>query len=202
MIQAFFQGFLVSFGLILAIGAQNAYVLKQGLKKEHIFTLVLICSFIDASLITLGVKGIGQLIAKSDIFLFLVTIFGIIFLVFYGILSLKNAFKSNCLHVKQNETKNSYMKNILNILALSLLNPHVYLDTFLLIGSIGGGFEKSLQNTFIFGAVLASFIWFFSLGYGVRVLIPLFKNPKTWQILDILIAFVMFILAFLLFDRF
>lgn len=189
------EGFLVSFGLIVAIGAQNAYVLKQGLKKEHVFPIVLLCSFIDAILIFGGVKGLGTLIAKSEVFLMAVTIFGVIFLAGYGILSLKSAFKNETLHVKQKESANSLKKSILTILALTLLNPHVYLDTFLLIGSIGGAYSPQNQNLFIIGASASSFTWFFSLGYGARVLTPIFQKPKTWKILDFCIALVMFFIA-------
>lgn len=190
------EGFLVSIGLIVAIGAQNAYILKQGLKKEYVFPLVLICSFIDAFLIFCGVKGLGTLIAKSEIFLFLVTAFGVIFLLGYGILSLKSAFKNEALHVKEKEPTVPIKKAILTILALTLLNPHVYLDTFLLIGSIGGAYTPKNQNLFIIGASTASFVWFFALGYGARILTPLFQKPKTWKILDFFIALVMFFIAF------
>lgn len=196
MIGVLTQGFLVSFGLIVAIGAQNAYILKQGLKKEHVFILVLICSMIDAILIFLGVKGLGSLIASSETFLFFVTLFGIIFLVVYGVLSLKNAFSHEALHVKGLEAKTPLKKSLATILALTLLNPHVYLDTSLLIGSIGGAYEGMAQNFFILGACTASFVWFFGLGYGARVLAPLFQKPKTWMVLDIFIALVMFSIAF------
>lgn len=196
MIHIFLQGFLVSFGLIVAIGAQNAYVLKQGLKKEHVFILALICALCDGILIFLGVKGVGVLIAKSEAFLFLITLFGIIFLLAYGLLSLKHAFSNEALHVKSQEEKTPLKKSVLTILALTLLNPHVYLDTFLLVGSIGGGFEGKGQNLFVAGAILASFTWFFGLGYGARILAPFFKKPKTWMYLDIFIACVMFFIAF------
>lgn len=194
--HVFLTGFLTSLGLIVAIGAQNAYVLKQGLKKRHVFPLVVICSLIDAVLMYAGVKGVGTLVAKSEIFLYAITIFGVIFLCFYGVMSLKSAFKNSSLEVEENSKNVSLKKAILTVLALSLLNPHVYLDTVLLIGSIGGAYESVKQNFFILGAISASIVWFFSLGYGARILIPLFKNPRTWQVLDFLIALVMFFIAF------
>lgn len=189
------EGFLVALGLIVAIGAQNAYILKQGLKKEHVFPLIFICSLIDAILIFCGVKGLGVIIAKSELFLLLVTIFGVLFLLGYGILSLKSAFKDEALIIKESNKSQTLKKAVLSVLALTLLNPHVYLDTFLLIGSIGGGHSPINQNLFIIGACSASFFWFFSLGYGSRALIPLFKKPKTWKILDFCIALVMFFIA-------
>lgn len=194
--KIFLDGFLIALGLIVAIGAQNAYVLKQGLKKEYVFSIVLICSLIDAILIFCGVKGLGTIIAKSEIFLISITLFGIFFLTTYGVLSLKSAFKDEVFTVKNSEKPQSFKKAILTILALTLLNPHVYLDTFLLIGSIGGAYSTTNQNIFIIGASFASFVWFFSLGYGARVLVPLFKKPKTWKVLDFSIAIVMFFIAF------
>ncbi len=190
------EGFLVSLGLIVAIGAQNAFILKQGLKKEHIFWLCLICSLSDAILIICGVKGVGIFIAKSQIFLLAITIFGAIFLFGYGFISLKSAFKNEALHVKKQDKNQTFKKAVFSVLALTFLNPHVYLDTFLLIGSIGGAYSPQNQNLFILGAVSASFAWFFSLGYGTKVLIPLFNKPKTWKILDFLIAIIMFFIAF------
>lgn len=189
------EGFLVTFGLIVAIGAQNAYVLKQGLKKEYVLPIVLLCSIMDAILIFCGVKGLGTIIAKSEIFLFAITIFGALFLIGYGLLSLKSAFKKEIIQLDTKTNSKSLKKSILYLLALTLLNPHVYLDTFLLIGSIGGAYTEQNQNLFIIGASSASLTWFFSLGYGARVLAPLFQKPKTWQILDFCIALVMFFIA-------
>lgn len=189
------EGFLVTFGLIVAIGAQNAYILKQGLKKEHVFPLVLLCSVMDAILIFCGVKGLGTIIAKSEVFLLGITIFGALFLLGYGILSLKSAFKDETLQIDTKAKSVSLKKSVIYLLALTLLNPHVYLDTFLLIGSIGGAYSLQNQNLFIIGASSASLVWFFSLGYGARVLIPLFQKPKTWKVLDFCIAMVMFFIA-------
>ena len=189
------KGFLVSMGLIVAIGAQNAFVLKQGIKGKFIFPIVLICSLIDATLIFLGVSGVGKIIASSKLFLYGVTLFGILFLSAYGFLALRNAFRNESLHVDGVVTEHSFKKAILTVLALTLLNPHVWIDTFLLIGSIGGHYTGNDQYAYILGATSASFLWFFALGYGARLLAPLFERPKTWQLLDGFIAFVMFSIA-------
>lgn len=195
MLHIFIKGFLTSFGLIVAIGAQNAYVLKQGLKKRHVLPIVVICSLIDAVLMYAGVKGVGTLIAKSQIFLYGVTVFGVLFLCSYALISFKSALKSDTLKVERGSKNVSLKRAIFTLLALSLLNPHVYLDTLLLIGSIGGGLERVEQNFFISGAVFASILWFFSLGFGARVLVPLFQKPITWKILDILIGCIMLFIA-------
>ena len=194
----FIKGFAVSFGLIVAIGAQNAFVLKQGIKKQYVFPIVLTCSLIDSILIFLGVSGVGKAVANSNLFLWGVTVFGILFLAAYGLMASKNVFKSESLHVKESKEIASLKKAMVILLGLTLLNPHVWLDTFLLIGSIGGQYQTLEQKSFILGACSASFIWFFGLGYGSRVLAPLFEKPVTWKILDAFIAFVMFSIAFAL----
>jgi len=190
------QGFLVSFGLIVAIGAQNIYVLKKGLLKEHTFLIALICFVIDASLIITGVKGVGKILELYPSFFIYITWFGIIFLTFYGFSALKNTFTTQKMKIIITKDKSNLAKTILSTLAISLLNPHVYLDTMMLIGSIGSHFKGGEQNLFIFGATSASFVWFFSLAYGSRVLIPLFRKPLTWKLLDIFTAFIMFFVAY------
>lgn len=194
-ITVFIKGYLVAMGLIIAIGAQNAFVLKQGIKQEFVFPIVLTCSLIDAVLIFLGVSGVGKVIASSQIFLYGVTIFGIVFLSAYGLLALRNAFRSDALHVNTTSSNRSFKKVMLTVLALTLLNPHVWLDTFLLIGSIGAQHTGDEQQAYIIGACSASFTWFFALGYGARLLAPLFERPRTWQILEGIIALVMFSIA-------
>lgn len=189
------KGYFVALGLIVAIGAQNAFVLKQGIKKEFVFPIVLVCSLIDALLIFLGVSGVGKVIASSETFLYGVTIFGILFLSVYGLLALRNAFSSDALHVNKVATQHTFKKAMITVLALTLLNPHVWLDTFLLIGSIGAQHTGIEQQAYIIGACSGSFTWFFGLGYGARLLAPLFEKPRTWQILDGLIALVMFSIA-------
>jgi len=183
--------------LILAIGAQNAFVLKQGLKKEFIFTIILLCIFLDITLISLGVLGIGYLVQQNHFLIKIIAIIGIIFLSTYALLSLKSAYKGEYLELDdKNNTKNK-KEVIILLLVFSLLNPHTYLDTILLIGGMGASYisfdEKIL---FLVGCFCASTSWFILLGYGSRVLIPLFKQSITWRILDLLIAIIMLIIAY------
>ena len=196
IISIFLQGFLVSFGLIVAIGAQNIYVLKKGLLKEHTFTIALICFMLDASLMISGVKGVGKLLELYPSFFIYITWFGIVFLLLYGLLALKNVFSNQKMKFKAKKETNGLVQTIIATLAISLLNPHVYLDTLMLIGSIGSHFKGINQNLFIFGASSASFIWFFSLAYGSRILIPLFQKSITWKMLDLFTAFIMFFVAY------
>lgn len=199
MFAPFSEGFLISFGLIMAIGAQNVYVLKRGILKEHVFLTAFTCSLIDATLIIAGVKGLGKFIEIFPNFLLYITIFGIIFLFSYGVLALKSVFKSNSMQVDTHSHKPSAKKVFLTLLSLSFLNPHVYLDTVILIGAIGGKYQGIEQNSFILGASSASFLFFFTLAYGSRILIPLFKRPITWKYLDIFTACVMFFIAYKLY---
>ncbi len=196
IIDIYLQGFLISFGLIVAIGAQNIYVLKKGLLKEHTFLIASICFLLDASLMIFGVKGVGKILELYPSFFIYITWFGIIFLILYGLLALKNALNPQKMKISPKKEKNNIVQAIAATLAISLLNPHVYLDTLMLVGSIGSHFKGINQNLFLFGAVSASFIWFFSLAYGSRVLIPLFRKTSTWRLLDIFTAFIMFYIAY------
>jgi L-lysine exporter family protein LysE/ArgO len=199
-VQIFLNGFFVSLGLIMAIGAQNVYVLKRGLLKEHVFLVALTCGFIDALLIIAGIKGLGKFLEVFPSFITYITFFGIIFLLTYGFLALKSALKTHSMQVDTHSHKPSAKKVFFTLLSLSLLNPHVYLDTLILIGAIGNSYAKELQNLFALGAISASFLFFFSLAYGSRILIPLFKKPTTWKYLDLFTAFIMFFIAFNLYQ--
>lgn len=201
MINTFIEGFFISFGLILAIGAQNVYVLKRGLLKEHVFLVALTCTLIDASLIVAGVKGVGKFLEIFPSFLFYITILGILFLVAYGLLSLTSALKTHSMQVDTISHKPSKIKVFLTLLSLSFLNPHVYLDTVILIGTVGSKYVGNLQNVFAIGAMSASFVFFFSLAYGSRTLIPLFQKPITWRYLDLFTSGVMFFIAFNLYKQ-
>ncbi len=192
--KEFIGSFWLSFSLIVAIGAQNAYILKLGLLKKHILKAVLFCTLSDILLISLGVFGLGYFIKGNQNLTNTISIFGIVFLCFYAFLSFRSAFKNQSIKLDVNAKANS-SKQVLSLLfAFTYLNPHAYLDTVLLIGGIGASSVNKFS--FIFGAVLASFVWFFSLGYGARVLIPLFKKEITWKILDICIGFLMLYIAF------
>jgi L-lysine exporter family protein LysE/ArgO len=189
----FIQGALISGGLIIAIGAQNAFILRQGLLGQKVLYACAVCFVIDAVLITLGILGVGSILQTSPFFLNSLALLGAIFLYWYGGSAFFRAYKGNShLHVELG-TKNeqSVAKLMLPTLAITLLNPHVYLDTFVIIGGIGGTLDNVEKRWFLFGSVLASFVWFFGLGYASKKLMPLFENSKTWVVLDIIIGLVM-----------
>jgi len=144
----------------------------------------------------LGVKGVGKILEIYPSFFIYITWFGIIFLTLYGLLALKNVFTYQKMQISIKKEKSSLTQTIVATLAISLLNPHVYLDTLMLVGSIGSHFQGLGQNLFLFGAMSASFIWFFSLAYGSRVLIPLFRKTLTWRLLDLFTAIIMFYIAY------
>ncbi len=190
------HGFLVSFGLIVAIGAQNAHVLKQGLLKQHIFWVCLVCFLCDAILMSLGVLGLGVLIGQSRIATLSLALVGTLFLLWYGYRSFRSAWQGGAnLAVTAEKHEQSVGKSIGITLALTLLNPHVYLDTLVLVGSIASPLSMGQKQLFLVGAIGASALWFFGLGYGARLLIPLFSKPRTWQVLDTLIGVVMWAIA-------
>jgi len=192
-VQIALTGFLTGLSLIVAIGAQNAFVLRQGLLKKHVLPIVLICAFSDAALIVLGVLGLGSLITLLPWLLEVIRWVGVAFLVWYGSTSLRRFMKNESL--KAAEAGSGTLKQtVLTVLALTYLNPHVYLDTVIFIGSIANQFKDD-KWFFVIGAVIASFTWFFSLGFGAKKASVLVSKPKFWKILDIFIAAVMFSLA-------
>ena len=192
----FFTGLLLGASLIIAIGSQNAYVLKQGLLRRHVFLICLICSLSDALLISIGTTGIGKIIEDHPDWLKAITWFGAIYLFIFGINSFRAALKNQTLVTAAAGSNQSIKVVISTVLALTFLNPHVYLDTVLLIGSIASPYQNSERFYFTLGAISASFIWFFALGYGARLLIPLFKNASAWKILNRLIGLVMWWIAY------
>ena len=194
--QTFLQGFIVCFGLIVSIGAQNAFVLKQGILKQHVFWVALLCFFCDVVLMGLGVLGLGSLIAQSTWASLALSLLGAAFLFTYGSRSFISSYRgtSQMLAQQQNE-KSSLKKVILITLAITLLNPHVYIDTVVIVGGIGGtlNFEEKIQ--FLTGALLCSLIWFFGLGYSAGLLRPYFAKRRTWQILDSITGLIMYGIA-------
>lgn len=184
----------------MAIGAQNAYVLKLGLLKQYVLVAVLMCIFFDFILISIGVFGLGYFIQGNQLLINCIAVIGIIFLLVYAILSFKSAFKNESLQIDRNVKINPLKQVVSLILVFTFLNPHTYLDTILLIGGIGANIENQFKIYFLLGAISASSLWFFSLGFGARFLIPLFKNPITWKILDISIGFLMIYIAYSLID--
>lgn len=190
MVPAFFSGFLLGGSLIVAIGAQNAFILRQGLLRRHVFVLCLVCALSDALLIAAGVAGLGTLIAASPRLLGVVSVGGALFLFAYAAFALRRALRPQAL-VAARTGEGSLRAALAACLAFTFLNPHVYLDTVLLVGSISATHEGGARIAFGAGAASASFVWFFGLGYGARLLEPLFARPAAWRILDVLIAVVM-----------
>ena len=199
-IDVFLKGYIITTTLIVAIGAQNAYLLKLGLLKQHVFKAVLFCTFSDFLLIASGVFGLGYFIQGKQLFINSIAIFGIVFLCIYAFLSFKSAFNNTSLKI-DDEVKINPLKQVITLLVVfTYLNPHTYLDTVLLIGGIGANLEENMKLYYLLGAVLGSASWFFALGYGARFLIPLFKKPLTWKILDISIGILMLFIAYTLID--
>ena len=191
--QTVLAGLLTGLSLIVAIGAQNAFVLRQGLLRKHVLVVVLICAASDAALIVLGVVGLGSLITALPWLLEVIRWIGVAFLVWYGSTSVRRFMKNESLKAAEAGSGN-LKQTVLTALALTYLNPHVYLDTVIFIGSIANQFQED-KWMFVIGAVIASFTWFFSLGFGAKKASVLVSKPMFWKILDIFIAAVMFSLA-------
>ena len=197
MFTALLTGFFLGLSLIVAIGSQNAFVLRQGILRQHIFYIALFCSISDALLIILGVAGISYFL-NDFINEYSKIIFGFaaLWLLSYGLLRLNSVFKANSKIISSN-IKTSSLLNSLSIAAIfTFANPHVYLDTMILIGSIAQQFTDLSRVYFAFGACIASFIWFFGIAYGAKLLTPIMQTPRHWRILDAFIASIMFIIAF------
>jgi len=192
--SAYIAGFTLGLSLILAIGAQNAFVLKQGLKKQHVFVVCLICAVSDAILVVVGVSGFGMIVKESPWIEILSRYGGALFLGLYAVKSFIAAFSTNHSLDPAEEISTSLKNTVFICLAFTWLNPHVYLDTVVLLGSISTQF-KTGKLLFTYGAVTASFLFFFSLGYGARILIPFFQKPVSWKVLDFVIGLVMLSIA-------
>ena len=197
----FFKGFATSAALIIAIGAQNAFVLRQGIKREHVLAVVLVCALSDALLITLGVAGLGTLIQGSPRMLAVARYGGALFLIVYGALAARRALHNESL-TAQDETPMRLGAAIAACLGFTYLNPHCWLDTVVLLGAIASPLPTDQRVWFGVGATSASFVWFFGLGFGARMLRGVFARPLAWKILDACIALVMWgIAASLIVDR-
>ncbi|MFT4763778.1 MAG: L-lysine exporter family protein LysE/ArgO [Oleispira sp.] len=190
----FFAGFSLSLSLILAIGSQNAFVLKQGIKKQHVLLVCTLCALSDAILISLGIAGFGVVVNEYPLIETYARYGGAAFLLVYSILSFKSAFSESRGLEPEAEVYDSALKIVGISLAFTWLNPHVYLDTVVLLGSISTQYEGR-QLEFALGAVLASFIFFFSLGFGARLLAPVFRNPKAWNVLEFVVGLTMLTIA-------
>ena len=194
MLTAGLTGFASGFSLILAIGAQNAFVLKQGLLRAYVLPVVLICAVSDALLITLGVGGFGAVAEQVPWLTPLMTYGGAAFLIWYGWRSFRSAMTPKSLEAASGGAP-SLRAAIATCLAFTWLNPHVYLDTLALLGAISAPYQGDDKWAFGVGAVTASFVFFFMLGYGARLLTPLFAKPSAWRTLDVVIGIVMWAIA-------
>ena len=190
----FFSGFLLSAALIMAIGAQNLFVLRQGLKREHVGPVILFCGSADALLIAAGVAGVGAFLAAVPQLTFFLTIGGAAFLGWYGIKALRRMAAPEAMAVASNGSI-SLGGAMAATAGFTFLNPHVYLDTVLLMGAAGSAQPAALRPIFVAGAVAASFTWFAALGYGARLLLPLFARPMAWRVLDAIVGITMLSLA-------
>ncbi|WGW02290.1 LysE/ArgO family amino acid transporter [Tropicibacter oceani] len=190
--QAAMAGFALGLSLILAIGAQNAFVLRQGLRRAHVLPVVLVCAVSDALLIAAGVAGFGALAEAVPGLEWAMRLFGAAFLVWYGARTLLSAWRGGGA-LQAGQEAGSLRAAVLTCLALTWLNPHVYLDTVVLLGAVSSQYEARLA--FALGAMTASFVFFFSLGYGARLLAPVFARPVAWRVLDLVIGLTMWAIA-------
>ncbi|MFO7758869.1 MAG: LysE/ArgO family amino acid transporter [Roseovarius sp.] len=190
--QSALAGFALGLGLILAIGAQNAFVLRQGLRREHVLAVVLVCALSDAVLVSVGVAGFGALAEVVPGLERLMRYGGAAFLAVYGARAFLAAWRGGAA-MQTASGAGSLRRAVLTCLALTWLNPHVYLDTVVLLGAVAAQYPDRLA--FGAGAVTASFVFFFALGYGARVLAPLFRSPASWRILDAGVGVVMWAIA-------
>ena len=197
MIAPFIQGFGTGGGLIVAIGAQNAFVLSQGVRRNHHITIALICIVCDAIFISAGVAGFGTAVSTNPVLWQLVTWGGAGFLFFYGMRSLRSALRGGRMDISD-RTPMTLRSAIIATLAVTLLNPHFYLDTVILLGSVSSQFQGESRLYFWVGAVTASTLWFISLSIGGQMLAPLFKKQISWRILDSVVCATMWTIAMLL----
>ncbi|AOZ03567.1 amino acid transporter [Cupriavidus sp. USMAHM13] len=192
------QGLALGLGLIVAIGAQNAFVLRQGLRREHVGSVVLFCALADALLICAGVMGMAQALGERPGLARVLALAGAVFLAVYGLQAWRRALQSHRLQAAAGGIGAGRGAVLAQAAAFTLLNPHVYLDTVLLVGSMGAQQPAALRGWFVAGASGASLLWFGLLGFGARRLAPWFARPKAWQVLDALIGATMFALSALL----
>ena len=197
MFTAFLTGFFLGLSLIVAIGAQNTFVLRQGIIRQHVFYIALFCAISDSLLISIGIAGISFFL-NDFISEFSKLIFGLsaLWLFTYGVLRIRSALRANSAIIANSYEQTSLLKTISIVAVFTFLNPHVYLDTVILIGSISQQFIDNARIYFAIGASSASFVWFFSLAYGAKLLAPLMQKPSYWRILDLIIALIMFVIAF------
>lgn len=193
--SAYLTGLILGASLIIAIGAQNAFVLRQGLLRAHVALVVVLCILIDVALTTLGVGGLSASLGRNPLAVEVLAVAGGCFLGWYGLGAARRACAPRALAAAPVRADQSARQVLLQTLAVSLLNPHVYLDTVMLIGSVGVQQPAALRPEFLAGVWTASFGWFTSLGFGSRLLAPVFARPIAWRLLDALVALVMWSIA-------
>lgn len=199
LLTALIAGFTAGAGLIIAIGSQNAFVLRQGLLRNHVGVIVAITSLSDILLISAGVAGIGFIVTEWPSAIYLLQLGGAAFLAVYGLQAAYRAWSgSGALQASQSGAGASLKAAVLTCLAFTFLNPHVYLDTMVLLGSLSTHYPGAGQFVFAIGACFASIAWFVALGYGARLLRPVFNNPNAWRVLDAIIAVFMLTLSALM----
>jgi L-lysine exporter family protein LysE/ArgO len=194
-ISAFTTGFVLSATLIIAIGAQNAFVLRQGLRREHVLIIVAFCALADLLLIGAGVAGVSHVLGQAPRLTLALTGGGTLFLAWYGFRALARARTASAMKVAEGTRRISVRNAVAQAAGFTFLNPHVYLDTVLLMGSIGARQPSDLRFWFVGGAAAASGAWFTTLGFGARLLRPVFRTPRAWQVLDTIIGVTMLALA-------
>ena len=193
--NVFLTGFGVSLSLILAIGVQNAFVLRQGLQRQHVGLVVSICAVTDALLIGVGVMGTSWMTSEAPWLQSLLLYGGAAFLLFYGAKSFYAAWVGSGVLQASGAVEQSWKAAALTCIAVTWLNPHMYLDTVVLVGSVSSQYPGQ-GLVFWLGAALASAFFFVSLGYGARLLAPLFSSARAWQMLDVFVGCVMWLIAF------
>jgi L-lysine exporter family protein LysE/ArgO len=196
--SAFTTGFALGATLIIAIGAQNAFVLRQGLRKEHVAPVVAFCALADLLLIGAGVAGLATILGNAPTLVAVLTIAGSAFLAWYGVRALRRALFPQALLAAAGSQPLSLGNALAQAAGFTLLNPHVYLDTVLLMGSIGTRQAPDMRIWFVGGAACASGVWFTTLGFGARLLAPVFARPRAWQVLDTIVGLTMLALAVML----
>lgn len=196
LLEVYLQGVMLSAGLIIAIGAQNAYVLKQGIQNNHLFWVATICFACDFALMSLGILGVGTLVAKNEILQIILAVLGMLYILLFAYQSFKSVGQTATMNMAGMSGKTTLKSAIIGTLAITLLNPHVYLDTIVIIGGIAGTLEESHKWVFLMGSLTASIIWFYGLAYGARRLAPFFKKPNTWRVLNFLIGLMMLFIAY------
>ncbi|MCP3429669.1 LysE/ArgO family amino acid transporter [Opacimonas viscosa] len=191
--SSLFAGFTIGLSLIVAIGAQNAFILKQGLLRQHVFWVCTVCFISDSIALSAGIAGFGLVVAKFPEIEWVARWAGAAFLFWYGAINFRSAWTNTTGLVATGDSPKSLYKTILLCLAFTWLNPHFYLDTLVMIGSISTQYPDPLM--FGVGTISASCVFFYSLGYGARLLEPVFAKPHSWRILDTLIGIIMWFIA-------